>query len=176
MVRAMEQLRVRRMGVQVRWAPSSIFREMWPREQHCYGQKRRQWRWRFWRVQTCSVSARRFRFGERSKECWSFLGSRTEWDGTCSQWDHGRGAALNSYTGERRSTQEGQSTVEVSEAWESWKNNSRSWWRRHHGQNCDGTACDDLGQPSYGPPDVEGARCSWQGVGKPLQWGFTMPL
>ena len=28
MVRAMENLRIRRMGVQVRWAPSSIFREM----------------------------------------------------------------------------------------------------------------------------------------------------
>ena len=28
MVRAMEKLRVRRMGVRVRWAPSSIFREM----------------------------------------------------------------------------------------------------------------------------------------------------
>ena len=66
--------------------------------------------------------------------------------------------------------------MEIWEVCESWKNSSRSWWRTHHGQNCDGIAYDDLGQPSYGPADAEGARCSWQGVGKPLQLRSTMPL
>ena len=66
--------------------------------------------------------------------------------------------------------------MEISEAYESWNNSSRSWWHRHHGQNCDGTAYNDLGQPSYGLAGAAGVRCSWQGIGKPPQLRSTMPL
>ena len=64
----------------------------------------------------------------------------------------------------------------IAVACECWTNSPRAWLHIHHGQSCDGTAYDDLGQPNYGPADAVGARCSWQGVGNPLRLRSTMPL
>ena len=71
MVKAMDQLRNRRPGVYVRWAPHQFSVRRWPRGQHCPGNTWRRWRWRFWQAQTFCGSTKQSPYGgKRALEGW----------------------------------------------------------------------------------------------------------
>ena len=59
MVRVVEKLRIRRMGVQVRWAPSSIFPKMVAKRATLSWAQAEALALAVWQAQTCSVSPRR---------------------------------------------------------------------------------------------------------------------
>ena len=171
MVKAMEKLQVRRIGVQVRWAPSSIFGEMVT--------KRAMQSWakamavlactNLLRVSEAITMQRKGHgvlefFGVKNRVGWH-VQPVGPWAGRWLEflrWGRQKHTGRTEHSGNL-------------EACERWTNNSRSWWHRHHGQNCDGTTYEDLWQPSYGPAGAEGARWTWQGVGKPLRLHCTMP-
>ena len=181
MVGAVEKLPIRRMGVQVHWAPSLIFREMVA--------KRATLSWAEVEAMALVVLActKLSRVSEaitiRRKEqgvC-SFRGQEQSGMARAAGGSMGRAMARVPALGKAAAhgqdgrTRAGRSTTEISGRCKSWKSISSFWWHKYHGRKCDGIAYDDSGQPGYGPAAAGGALCSWQGVGKAQQWRSTMP-
>ena len=133
------------------------FRSDGPKRERYPRQKRRHLPWRFWRPQTCSVSARRLRYGERRKDSWSCMASKVEFDGTNNPWGHTRHNGWSSSTWAGRGKRADRSTAGPSAAWKSWRRAPRCWWHRPPSRNCDGIVSEDLGQPSCGPVAAVGA-------------------